>query len=165
MGRALDGRAKPIAGAERTFDRGEGGKEEVKSKWYTFIEMPAHSSRSGFSLIELLIVVSIIGIIASIAIPRFAESKAAAGDAAAKSDIRNVMTTMEQYSVRFGTYPSAVADLTQVGYNPTADVTFSKFKLETKNGAQSVHMHVGHADSGNEWHANYPKEGMEIEIR
>ena len=137
----------------------------MRSKWYTFVEMPAHSSRSGFSLIELLIVVSIIGIIASIAIPRFAESKAAAGDAAAKSDIRNVMTAMEQYSVRFGTYPSDVAVLAQVGYTPTADVTFSKFKLETKNGAESVHMHVGHADSGNEWHANYPKEGMEVEIR
>jgi prepilin-type N-terminal cleavage/methylation domain-containing protein len=123
--------------------------------------MRGTAGHSGFSLIELLIVVSIIDIIASIAIPRFAESKAAA----AKSDIRNVMTAMEQYSVRFGTYPSAVGDLAQVGYAPTADVTFSKFKLETKNGAQTVHMHVGHSDSGNEWHANYPSEGMEIEIR
>ena len=123
------------------------------------------SSRSGFTLIEVMIVVGIISIIAAIAVPRYAESKAAAGDAAAKSDLRNAMTAMEHYSLRFGSYPAAIGDLAQVGFNPTSNVTFSTFKLEIKDGSESVHMHVGHSASQNKWHAHYPSQGVQIEIR
>ena len=51
----------------------------------------------GFTLIELLIVVVIIGILAAIAIPQFSSTKEKAFDAAAKSDLRNIMTAQEAY--------------------------------------------------------------------
>lgn len=51
----------------------------------------------GFTLIELLIVVVIIGVLAAIAIPQFTSTKERAFDAAAQSDIRNMMTAQESY--------------------------------------------------------------------
>jgi len=55
------------------------------------------SNRKGFTLIELLIVVVIIGILAAIAIPKFASTKEKAYLASMKSDLRNGATAQEGY--------------------------------------------------------------------
>jgi type IV pilus assembly protein PilA len=54
-------------------------------------------NRKGFTLIELLIVVVIIGILAAIAIPKFASTKQKAYLASMKSDLRNLTTAQEAY--------------------------------------------------------------------
>jgi prepilin-type N-terminal cleavage/methylation domain-containing protein len=54
-------------------------------------------NRKGFTLIELLIVVVIIGILAAIAIPKFANTKAKAYIASMKSDLRNLVTAEEAF--------------------------------------------------------------------
>ena len=54
-------------------------------------------NRKGFTLIELLIVVVIIGILAAIAIPKFANTKEKAYIAAMKSDLRNLATAQENF--------------------------------------------------------------------
>src|SRR3989475_5418820 len=54
-------------------------------------------NRKGFTLIELLIVVVIIGILAAIAIPKFANTKAKAYIASMKSDVQNLVTAEEAY--------------------------------------------------------------------
>lgn len=61
-------------------------------------------NRKGFTLIELLIVVVIIGILAAIAIPKFASTKDKAKLASIKTDIRNFMTAQEGYFSDFATY-------------------------------------------------------------
>ena len=53
--------------------------------------------KKGFTLIELLIVVVIIGILAAIAIPKFANTKEKAYIASMKSDLRNLVTAQEAY--------------------------------------------------------------------
>jgi type IV pilus assembly protein PilA len=53
--------------------------------------------REGFTLIELLIVVVIIGILAAIAIPKFANTKEKAIVASMKSDLRNLVTAQEAF--------------------------------------------------------------------
>ena len=63
-------------------------------------------NRKGFTLIELLIVVVIIGILAAIAIPKFAKTKEKAYIASMKSDLRNMVTAEEAYfadSVKYST--------------------------------------------------------------
>jgi type IV pilus assembly protein PilA len=54
-------------------------------------------NRKGFTLIELLIVVVIIGILAAIAIPKFANTKEKAVLASMKSDLRNLVTAQEGF--------------------------------------------------------------------
>ncbi|HLB55670.1 MAG TPA: prepilin-type N-terminal cleavage/methylation domain-containing protein [Gemmatimonadales bacterium] len=61
-------------------------------------------NRKGFTLIELLIVVVIIGILAAIAIPKFAATKDKAKLASVKTDLRNIMTSEEAYFSDYATY-------------------------------------------------------------
>ncbi len=69
----------------------------------------------GFTLIELLIVVVIIGILAAIAIPKFAATKERAYVASMKTDLRNIVTAEESYAGEHGgayLAPNSAANLT-----------------------------------------------------
>src|ERR1051326_366212 len=67
--------------------------------------------RKGFTLIELLIVVVIIGILAAIAIPKFANTKSKAYITAMKSDLRNLVTAEEAYFSDSTKYTDVVGNL------------------------------------------------------
>ncbi len=69
------------------------------------------SSRRGFTLIELLIVVVIIGILATIAIPKFQNTKGKANAASLKADLRNLVTAEEGYFYDNAIYTNSVASL------------------------------------------------------
>jgi prepilin-type N-terminal cleavage/methylation domain-containing protein len=81
-------------------------------------------SQKGFTLIELLIVVVIIGILAAIAIPKFANTKEKAVVAAMKSDLRNLAGTQEAYWNQSQTYyAGAIPNLAVFPYQPSTGVT------------------------------------------
>ena len=81
-------------------------------------------NRKGFTLIELLIVVVIIGILAAIAIPKFANTKQKAVIASMKSDLRNLVTAEEAYFSDNNAYVGTIA-ATQVNGTSAAFVPSS----------------------------------------
>jgi type II secretion system protein G len=90
------------------------------------------SNRKGFTLIELLIVVVIIGILAAIAIPKFAATKDKAKLASIKSDIRNIETAEEAYfadNADYGDYSAInTAKLFTVSTGNVATITVTAGK-------------------------------------
>ena len=80
-------------------------------------------SQKGFTIIELLIVVVIIGVLAAIAIPKFANTKEKALVAAMKSDLRNLAGTQEAYWNQNQTYYAGVIpNLAVFKYQPSVGV-------------------------------------------
>ena len=98
--------------------------------------------RKGFTLIELLIVVVIIGILAAIAIPKFANTKQKAYITAMKSDLRNLVTAEEAY---FSDSSSYTTTITNLKFNSSTGVSSPTVVLGTGTQAGGWTATVSHS--------------------
>lgn len=95
------------------------------------------SRSAGFTLIELLIVVVIIGILAAIAVPKFATTKGKAYVSAMKTDLRNLATAEESYYYSHDVYTTNLAVLE---LNPSSNVALTIVTADNRGwGAVATH--------------------------
>jgi prepilin-type N-terminal cleavage/methylation domain-containing protein len=83
-------------------------------------------NRSGFTVLELVMVMVILGLLAAIAIPKFVNTKERAALAAMKSDLRNLVTVEESYFVenlRYTTDPGTAYGVSGGNDPPTITLT------------------------------------------
>ena len=74
------------------------------------------SGEGGFTLIELMIVMAIIAILATIAIPIYVRTLQRAKEATLKEDLHTMRTAIDSYTVDKEKAPESLDDLVQAGY-------------------------------------------------
>ena len=77
------------------------------------------------TLLELLVVVAVVGILASISIQQVSLYRARTVDASMRSDLKNAALAMENYYGELLAYPSTEASITLYGFRKTSGVTMT----------------------------------------
>ena len=109
------------------------------------------TDRRGFTLIELMIVVVIVGLLASVAIPNFVSMMGRAKEASVKTNMHVMQTAAEDFAaVSSGRYPDSGADLADDGLRLVEHVPFTTYPPNPFTHAASVVQFDSDPTSGNE---------------
>ena len=112
--------------------------------------MKFFKNKKGFTLVELVVVIAILGILAGIAIPRFMDATASARGAKVVADMRTVESSLSMYYAKNGTYYSTgttgvtIPNLVTAGYlasepvPPSGTMIVDKSSTYTSAASKSV---------------------------
>lgn len=123
-----------------------------------------HSRRVGFTLIEIMIVISIIAILAAILVPNYVRSRAQGVVTACKTNLKNLATAMEMYGHdNLGRYPTTLSKITPAYLKiiPTcpsiAATTYTNGYASSSSPDSYTVVCSGNNHTGVGYTANYPQ--------
>ena len=104
------------------------------------------NKKKGFTLIELMVVIAIIGILASIVLVSLNSARKKSRDARRLSDIKQLQLALEMYFDSNGHYPTALSDLVTGGYMsqvPTDPLTGDNYSYAYYPSTDPTDYHLG----------------------
>ena len=101
----------------------------------------------GFTLLELIMVIAVIGILATIAIPQFIDYQKRSFNEVARIALRNAAVAQEAYYLDTNTYTGQIGDLTSRGYTTSDNVTLS---IVAHSNSEYI-MTAGHTSGTKTW--------------
>lgn len=119
--------------------------------------------QSGYTLLELMIVVTIVGILATLAEPMWHESTLRAREVALKHTLFTVREVLDQYRADTGKYPQGLTEVVSAGYlrqmpvDPftKSNTTWQEMSSDTEGGVFDVHsgspLVAGDGTPYNQW--------------
>ena len=105
----------------------------------TFFKKYKRKNQSGFSLVELMVVVAIIGILAAIAIPSYQKFQRKARQSEAKIGLSGIHTSLTAFAAEWG---AGTPNLLQMGYSPEGQLQYNIGWTATQQNAIPATMNI-----------------------
>ncbi|NLN79559.1 MAG: prepilin-type N-terminal cleavage/methylation domain-containing protein [Armatimonadetes bacterium] len=90
--------------------------------------------RSGFTLVELLVVIVVLAVLAAIVLPKFMDSSQRSKEASLKTDLKLVRNAVGAFQADIGKYPNGLVDLTETDKSKVKDSTGSTVNVSDWHG-------------------------------